>query len=309
MRSRHDVVGLSRLFAIVVFLCVVSAAMYAADAPRSFPLALKSDDVVPTGNEWIALPTIRASDGALDSFNALSMRNRGLLEVTGERGTPALQPYFVVEGKPVAFRDPRWEVIEYWIPKAQWSGDGLEATITYCAPPEARAAFLHLVLTNRRTEPVKAKLGLRASFGALSRVTYLPVELRGERTISESPWVPTSEVFSFITHDTDFAWSVDHPKSVGKWLVPPQSVAPRLEAEREVTLAPGEKGEADFVIGVGIEEFSAPHSSKALRELIDREGADAVINRAASWYRARTRTTGQPDLDLLMNRNFLFTSF
>ena len=298
-----------KLYALMLFSFLLSSALFAADNPRSFPLKLKSDDVVPTGNEWLALPTIRAKDGALESFNALSMRNRGLLEVTGERGTPALQPYFTVDGKSLAFRDPSWEVVEYWIPRAHWSGDGVEVSITYCAPPEARAAFLHLVLTNRRTEPIKAKLGLRASFGALSRVTYLPVELRGERTISESPWVPSSEVFSFITHDTDFAWALDHPKSTGKWIVPPQSIAPRLEAEREVTLAPGEKGEADFVLGVGIEEFSAPHSAKALRELIDREGADAVINQAAAWYRARTRTTGQADLDLLMNRNLLFTAF
>ena len=297
------------LKSLIIFILLSRCVLFAADAPRSFPLALKSDDVIPTGNEWIALPTIRAADGALESFNALSMRNRGLLEVTGERGTPAIQPYFMVDGKALMFRNLSWEVIEYWIPRAHWSGDGVEATITYCAPPEARAAFLHLVLTNRRGEAITAKLGLRASFGALSRVTYLPVELRGERTISESPWVPSSDVFSFITHDTDFAWAIDHPKSTSHWVVPPQSIAPRLEAERQVTLAPGEKAEADFVIGVGIEEFSAPHSSKALRELIDREGADAVINEAAAWYRARTRTTGQPDLDLLMNRNFLFTAF
>jgi len=30
--------------------------------------------------------------------------------------------------------------------------------------------------------------------------------------------------------------------------------------EREVSLAPGETGEADFVLGVGLEEFSAPHN-------------------------------------------------
>ena len=34
--------------------------------------------------EWIALPDIRASDAALMSFNVLSMRDRGLLEVLGE---------------------------------------------------------------------------------------------------------------------------------------------------------------------------------------------------------------------------------
>ena len=31
-------------------------------------------------------------------------------------------------------------------------------------------------------------LGLKASFGSLSRVTYLPVTLRGERTVGPTPW-------------------------------------------------------------------------------------------------------------------------
>ena len=33
-----------------------------------------------------------------------------------------------------------------------------------------------------------------------------------------------------------------------------------------------------------------------------------MINKAAEWCRQRTRTTGQADLDMLMNRNFLFTA-
>ena len=33
-----------------------------------------------------------------------------------------------------------------------------------------------------------------------------------------------------------------------------------------------------------------------------------MIDQTAAWLSARTRTTGKPDLDLLMNRNFLFTS-
>ena len=270
---------------------------------------MKPDDVLATGNWWISLPAIRAGDGAIESFNVLSMRDRGLLEVTGERGQPALEPYFEVDDKPFPLRNPSWEVLEYWIPVAKMAADGIEVSVTYCTPVESRAVVLHLTMTNRRAQPVTAHLGLRASFGALSRVTYLPVEMRGERTVSESPWVSPSEVFSFVTHDTMFAWAIVHPESEGKMLVPPQSLSPRLEAEREVHLKPGESAAADYVLGTGVEEFSAAHSAKALRELIDRHGTAQVIRDAAAWFRPRTRTTGQADLDLLMNRNYLFTAF
>jgi hypothetical protein len=209
--------------------------------------------------------------------------------------------------KPLAFRNPSWELVEYWIPTAHLTMNGLDATLTWCAPPGSRAAFLRLTLTNRRSEPVPVTMGLRASFGMLSRVTYVPVELRGERSVGSAPWVDPGEAFSFITSDTQFAWSIIHPGSQALVTAPPLSLAPATEANRQITLAPGETGEALFILGVGVEEFSAAHNARALRELLERNGADSIIEQAATWCRARTRTTGQPDLDLLMNRNFLFT--
>jgi hypothetical protein len=49
-------------------------------------LHLQPTDVLPTGNEWISLPDIRASDGALGTFNVLSIQHRGLLQVAGAAG-------------------------------------------------------------------------------------------------------------------------------------------------------------------------------------------------------------------------------
>lgn len=298
-----------RFFRLLIILSFSAEMLWAADIARRTPVSIRPDGVLPTGNEWIALPAIRAADGAVTSFNALSMRDRGLLEVVGSGAEPALQPYFTVNDERLTFQNPKWELIEYWIPVVHFNVDGLEASITYCAPPGSRAAFLHMTLANRRAEPVQATLGLKASWGALNRVTYLPVALRGDRTLSAAPWVDSSEVFSFITHDTQFAWSLVHPGSQSKSIMPPEAIAPGLDARRTVTLAAGETAEADFIVSVGLEEFSAPHNAKALRELIDRHGADYVIEQAAAWCRRRTRTTGQPDLDLLMNRNYLFTAF
>ena len=295
----------SHVLAWLICLCIPALSAFAAG--RRIPLSLKPDDVLPTGNEWIALPDIRALDGALGSFNVVSMRDRGLLQVTGERGAPVAQPYFIAGGKQLPLRNPSWELIEYWIPSARLTVEGMEATLTWCAPPGSRAAFLRMTLTNRRAEPVPVTLGLKASFGALDRVTYLPAELRGERTVGPAPWVDPGEVFSYITHDTQFAWSLVHPGSKAQVTVPPLSITPSVDANRSLTLAPGETVESLFVLGAGIEEFSAAHNAKALRELLDRYGAEAIVEQTASWCRGRTRTTGQPDLDLLMNRNFLFT--
>jgi hypothetical protein len=60
----------------------------AEDAARPIPLTLKPDDVIATGNEWFALPTIRVTGGALESFNVLSLRDRGILEKEATAGLP-----------------------------------------------------------------------------------------------------------------------------------------------------------------------------------------------------------------------------
>ena len=264
--------------------------------------------MIPTGNQWISLPDISASDGSLNTFNVLSMHHRGLLQITGERGGPVLQPYFAAAGKPLDFRNPAWELIAYWIPTAHLTVAGLDATLTWCAPPDSRAAFLRMTLTNRKSESVEVTLGLKATFGAIDRVTYVPVELRGERTVGTAPWVDPAEVFSYITEDTDFAWTLLHPGSKALITAPPLTAAPAVDASQTKTLAPGESVEAIFVLAAGIEEFSAAHNARALREQIDRNGADRMIEQTAAWLSTRTRTTGKEDLDLLMNRNFLFTT-
>jgi hypothetical protein len=159
------------LWLLLLVSLLLPQSLLAAEVPRRIPLTLEPGDVLPTGNEWIALPDIHASDGALGSFNVLSMRDRGLLQVVGERGTPVLQPYFTIGGKPLALKNLSWELIEYWVPVAHFSQDGVEGTITYCAPPGSRAAFVRLTLTSKTGKDVHAMLSLRTSWGALYRVT------------------------------------------------------------------------------------------------------------------------------------------
>ena len=286
----------------------LSSVLVAADNLRRTPLALSADDVIPTGNEWISLPTIRASDAALLNFNVLSMHDRGLLQVEGDSGSPVLQPYFTVDGQPIKLQSLSWELIEYWIPTARFAAGDVQGEIRYCAPTGSRAAFIRLRLTNRGSKQVKAALGMKASWGKLERVTYTPVEQRGDRTISEAPWVSPGKAFSFVTYDTHFAWSLVYPESEATFTQPPLSASPALDAHRDISLAPQQTAEAVFVLAPGVEEFSAAHNARALRELIDRNGSDAVIAHAAEWCRQRTRTTGQQDLDVLMNRNLLFTA-
>jgi hypothetical protein len=282
--------------------------LLASERPSRIPIQVHSGDVLPTGNEWIALPEIRAADAALMNFNVLSMRDRGLLEAVGNQGAPVILPYFSADDEQIEFRDPTWELIEYWIPTAHLTNNGMDTTITYCAPPGSRGAFIHMTITNRRTKSASVVLGVKVSWGSLYRATYRPVDLRGERVVAPAPWVDDAEAFGFVTHDTKFAWTLQHEGAEGKMSAPPSASALGVDAHKSATLSPGQTVETNFVLGVGVEEFSASYSAEAISQLIYRAGADGVIAQAAAWSHRHTRTTGRPALDKAMNRNFLFAA-
>ena len=49
-----------------------------------------------TGNEYLSLPTIRETDGAVEGVTFLYMQLKGLLEIRGDAGL--IRPYVQAEG-------------------------------------------------------------------------------------------------------------------------------------------------------------------------------------------------------------------
>ncbi|MBP0650099.1 hypothetical protein J8J40_23940, partial [Mycobacterium tuberculosis] len=80
---RH-IFGLQHLMPLAAATLIALAGLAeAGEAVVRSPLAVEADDVVPTGNDWLSLPDIRAADGAVASFTVLSKAYRGLLRARG----------------------------------------------------------------------------------------------------------------------------------------------------------------------------------------------------------------------------------
>lgn len=97
---------------------VPPSAQPARPSASAVALSLEPGDVIATGNQWIALPEIGVDDGAIRSFNVLSMQEHGLLQVNGSRGAPALRPTLRVDGHAVALHGLHWSLLGYWVPVA-----------------------------------------------------------------------------------------------------------------------------------------------------------------------------------------------
>jgi hypothetical protein len=295
-----------RPIALLLAAALATGATAGPPAQRDMPLNLASGDVIPTGNDWIALPSIRAGDGAVLDFNVISMRYRGLIEFAGAPGQPLMTPFVRVGGVKKPLSGISWSLRDYWLPTGTIEADGLRTRISYVAPPESRAAIIRFQVTNLGTAPVKIAPGMDVSWARTNRVTYSPEPLTGARTMSPTPVDSDMEVFNYKTDDTQFAWGFAYVGSTG---VLHAGADPGVTAQHEATLAPGQTLDVHYLIGVGLEEYSAAYAMRVLNKRIDRYGIDGVIDQAAADALRRTRTTGRTDLDEVMNRNLLFTTY
>jgi hypothetical protein len=286
---------------------LMSLALATRAAATETELTLTASDVIPTGNDWIALPSIRAGDAALMDFNVISMRYRGLIEFAGSPGLPLIKPFLAVGGVRKPLANLHWSLRDYWLPTGTMEAGGLRTRITYVAPPDIRAAIIRFQVTNLGTAPVKVAPGMEVNWARTNRVTYSPEPLTGARTMSPTPVDSDMEVFSYKTDDTQFAWGFAYVGSHG--VLHDASPNPGVTAEHEAVLAPGATLDVHYLLGAGLEQYSAAYAMRVLNKRIDRYGLDGEIERAAADARRRARTTGRADLDQVMNRNFLFTTY
>ena len=276
--------------------------------PTSHEVAIRlaADDVIPTGNDWIALPSIQARDGALRDFNLLSMRYRGLIEMAGVKDVPLMAPFIELDGARKPLSNLRWTLRDYWIPTGEMDAGGVTVKITYAAPPDSRAAIVRIQVTNHRDKTVHVAPGMIVNWGATHRVTYSPEPLKGERSMAPTPIDNDMETFTYGTDDAHIGWGFAYVGSQG---VLNRGDTPGLTAIHPADLAPGQSLDVHFLIGAGLEEYSAAYAMRVLNKRIDRYGLDGVIAQAGDEARRHTRTTGRADLDLVMNRNLLFTTY
>ena len=286
----------------------------AAGAAAMQPLPLAPDAVVATGNDWIALPEIRAGDGAIVSFNVLSMRDRGLLQVQGEPSVetspesgrvPAIAPWVAVGTAKPGLHVDAWHLIDDWIPVATANTDGVRTEVTYATPMQSRAAWVRMELVNESKTPRTVRFGLTANWGGLVRVIYAPSMIHGQRLQQAAPsWIKRTQVFSFVENETTFAWALGYPDCPDA-----SRSGDAFTAGCQRVLAPGQHVTANFIVSVGLEESGAEYSERVLAAQLAHWGGQSVLDGERAALAPHLRSTGDPTLDRFMNRNLLFSSY
>lgn len=258
----------------------------------------------PTGNDYVALPTI-AEDGSVESMNYLSMRDRGIIEWTGE---PFLKPLLMIDGERVAFTDLKWRREHYWIPTFEMSHGDLEIRVKYVAPMDAKGWFLRYELRQApgsKEVPADVRVGIEGHFGQLLHSINESKPIEGTHKIYKSLWNDgwvfdfrtgvTMNSFAFITAGGFTAQQVDHASR--RYTFEKQIQWREVPGGREATV--------DMFMGVGFEEVGA--TTQAIHLL--RETGDHLIQALESWLVDRVQPHQDPHLMSLLNLNQFFNYF
>lgn len=260
-----------------------------------------------TGNEYVALPTLREADAALEGLSFLHMGAKGMLELRGTQERPLLAPFVQRAGSEVPLEGLRWERLHSWIPRftAELCGLALEGILL--TPIDERGFGWRLRATNREAA-AEITLGLRGTWAQTLHSVNESKPVEAEKHLYPSGWNhchvmdlrPGLSLFAFAPIYTE---QPEHCPIRSQFERAGEEI--HYCIERQQTLAAGETLELTVWFGLGFEEVSAATSAKELL----RQGFAQELERTERWLSARERTVGDARLDEILNTNLFFSYF
>jgi hypothetical protein len=254
---------------------------------------------LPTGNEYVSLPTVRA-DGCIESINVLSMQARGLLEFTGD---PLIAPHIRVEGHLLTASTASLPVGGILTPLILGERDGVRGQVRLCAPPGQRGFVVLLQATNVATEPLEVALEVVIHWVGYKRSIFSQRETGGHRHLAWDTWT-RSLVMEVTTPVGGAALAVATTETLDEQTLAADSGRARLG--KVYRLLPGEKQSLAFYFAVAQERDGARTTTMDLR----RHGWERLELEGERWVSAH-RPGGLPDGSLadMAVRNLMFNQF
>ena len=269
---------------------------------------------VPTGNLWVSLADIDATDGSFHSLGVLIEASLGLVEAGGgPGGEPLLRPWLTLDGEPVVLSGLTWRRQAHWLPV--FTGAAPEGVLEgrICAPTDARGGergvALRLVYRHSGRRPVRVGLGWSGRW-ATSSVTHLRSKaLEGRFTGLDDSWTGARTV----------SFAAGLPLLAIAWLggegveVAADGDAPVWHARRGQEVTAGGSVSAHLYVGVATEPDGASTTALHLRrrgfEALWESSEDWLAQRALPVAALRAPASSTAALDERINANLFFNFF
>ncbi|MCL2486173.1 MAG: glycoside hydrolase family 125 protein [Oscillospiraceae bacterium] len=258
---------------------------------------------IPSGNEFVSLPTVNQRDASVESFTLLHMGYKGMLAFHGAEGSPLISPLIEADGAALPLSGLVWERVESWIPRFEAKAGDIDIDGMFLCPVGHRGFAIRITARNKSTRRKNISIGLTGLWAGVTHCVNEDKKIRGELISYVSNWsgapvfdlriglpvmafAPMSSLLMAWEHQADEAGVRYNGKYAGV-----------IEPEGERTL--------DVFWGVGFEEVAA---ATAAKEQL-RHGFDALYDSTATWLSERCQTVGDPRLDEILNLNLFFNYF
>ena len=261
------------------------------------------EQYLPTGNEWVSLPTLQARTGALESFSFLHMGYKGLIEQRGAASLPLMAPFFELDGEKIPLQSLTWARKSDWIPTFHGIAGPLEVEGMLLAPVGERGFLYQLTVRSTLDRPLSGTFGLEGCWASAWHCVNEDKEIDGVRRCYTSLW-NDSLIFDMRCGLPLFAFApmMDQPCS-STFRETDAGIAYRLA--HDCTLEPGQAAAVTFYWGVGFEEVAAATSAKEML----RQGWQHELEMTVDWLEARRWPIPDAQLERLYNTNLFFCLF
>lgn len=260
-----------------------------------------------TGNEYVSLPTIRDTDGALEGLSFLHMGAKGMIELCGNAQHPLVVPFLKINGQEQALKNMQWQRICCWIPKFTAQAEGMTVEGIILTPIDQRGFGYRLRVTNSGPAE-KICLGLRGSWVQTLHSINESKPITATKNLYSSGWnhccvMDTRPGLSLVAFAPIYTENADNCPIHSEFRKVDEEVFYHMELSEEI--GTGETKEICIWFGLGFEEVAAATSAKELL----RQGFEVELQETVHWLECRMRTTGDRVLDEILNVNLFFSFF
>lgn len=258
---------------------------------------------IPTGNEQISIPDVREQDAAIMGITFLLMKYRGLVEIRGNDKDPFMKPFVAVNGQTEVFEEMNWDMLDYWIPRFKAEGRGFMIEGIILAPINERGFAIQLKIRSKLNEKAGFTAGLKGCWIQTNHEINESKPVNAKQYAYESGW-NHSVVFDLRDSFSIFSFAPIFEENLNTFYHFDNSGV-HYSMDKSVTLNPGEEMTVRIYWGFGFEEVG---SATAAKEML-RKGFDYELQSTRKWLKKRIRTTGDKELDRILNRNLFFNFF
>lgn len=278
-----------------------------------------------TANQYVAIPCISRSTGAIHSCTILSRMANGLLEWAAGTAesveAPFLTPQVRIDGNAVPLQVISWERLERWIPRWKGQAGPVSITATLCAPTgydaTRRGAFYAFELES--DAPCEVSLTLEGAWSGLFQTIASRRPFECFRTVTRgrlSDGLTLEGVAGATAAMAIGVYGDDVGYEVALGDAPLETIAPgtsvpagpalvRFSVGRVVRLAARKRVSVVFYLGIANERDGALATAGALR----RTGVESLLRDTRLDLARMTRRSRDPNLTAILNRNLLLNYF